>query len=155
MSHRIVFVLVMLIVGSGLTLMAAFAPPATIGTTVKSVSTDGTQITVVVGGGKSGKEQVFRLTGSTKITLDGKPVPLSQLTDGTKVTLSYDKTSQEAVSIRVSSAKPENPPEEPSRTTPAKSSKKSETGKAPPVGATGSIPHGEWPQWRGPERNGV
>ena len=155
MSQQIRFVLIMIIAGSMLTLLAAFAPPATVGATVKSVSADGTQITVVVGGGKSGKEQVFRLTGATKITLDGKPVPLSELKDGTKVTLSYDKTSQEAVSIRVTSAKPENPPEEPSPTAPAKSSKKSETGKAPPVGAPVSSSPGEWPQWRGPERNGV
>ena len=75
MPQRIgIHLMMMFIAGSALALLTALAPPATVGGTVKSVSADGKEITVVIGGGKSGKEQAFRLTGSTKITLDGKPV---------------------------------------------------------------------------------
>jgi len=145
----------------------ASAPPATIGGTVRSVSEDGKQITVVVGTGKAAKEQTFRLTAATKIMLDAKSAMVGEIAEGTKVTLSYDKATNEVLAIRATTAKAEPATEKAkedaseSPTTTAKSGRtgkttlKSGTASAPRSGSDSGAATGDWPQWRGPERNAV
>ena len=101
--------LVILVAAGPLTALAMLAPPATVGGTVKSVSPDGKQITLTVGSGKAAKEVEFRVAAGTRITLDDKAAKLGDLAVGTKVTVTYDKTSKEAVSFRATTPKAETP----------------------------------------------
>ena len=99
----------LLLVMSGVVLAA----PMTVGGTVKSVAASGKSITVTIGSGGSAKSESFGVTASTKVTLDDKEAKLSELKPGSKVTISYDKSSKDAVSIKAHSAtnessKPEN-----------------------------------------------
>jgi outer membrane protein assembly factor BamB len=137
----------------------ASAPPVTVGGTVKGVSEDGKQITVVVGTGKAAKEQTLRLTAATKITLDGKSAKSDEIAEGTKVTLSYDKATSEVVAIRATTPKAE-PAEKAKDDAPAESppaaGKSGRTSKSNVRSDTSNAASaGEWPQWRGPDRNGV
>jgi outer membrane protein assembly factor BamB len=135
----------------------ASAQQATVGGTVKAVSQDDRQITVVVGSGKAAREQTFRLTAASKVTFDGKSATLAEIAEGTKVTLSYDKATNEVVSIRAAMAKAE----------PVERPKESAAGESPPP-KSGRTPKSneksdaadraattDWPQWRGPDRNAV
>ncbi len=157
MALRQVFLLPFVLTGL-LAVVAAWAPPTTVGGTVKSVSADGMQITLVVGTGKAAKDQTFRLTGESKISLDGKLVKPEELVEGTKVTLSYDKTSGEVIAIRITATKsdsPQKPAAESNKPagTPARTPSRVKGGAATPGAA--SDRSGEWPQWRGPDRSGV
>ena len=155
MSRPFAFVLLSLAVAGAITLGASMAAPATIGATVKSVASDGSQITVSVGSGKTGKEETLKITGATKISLDGKPFALKELAVGTKVTLSYDKASREVVTIKAVStaAQPADAPA--SEAAAPKAAKKAAAARPGAADAKAPVSAGEWPQWRGPERNGV
>jgi len=147
-----------LVVGAMATSIAS-APPVTVGGTVKSVSEDGKQITVVVGTGKAAKEQTFRLTGASKITLDGKSAKSDEIVEGTKVTLSYEKATSEVVAIRATTPKAE-PAEKAKEDSVAESAapagKTGRSAKSTPKSDTsGAAATGDWPQWRGLERDAV
>lgn len=141
----------------------AFAASAIVGGTVKSVA--GTsRITVNVGSGAAAKEQSFKLTASTKVTLDGKPAKIEDLGEGVKVTVSYDKDNNEVASIRATSAKSGDVTDPPAKTPkpekPAtgsgKSSKSSKSKSSDSESLT--LPNaasGEWPQFRGPNRDDI
>ena len=149
---RISSVLMTVLIISGLT---AFAAPASVGGVVKSASAAAKRITVMVGKGDSAKEQVFAVSEETKITLDGKGVPLDDLAEGTKVTISYDRSSKLAAVIRGTATKGEAP--EKAAAPKPKPSPKRATGGKPPVGnaaGTGTA-SGDWPQFRGPNRDGI
>lgn len=145
----------------GFAIVGAPDPQITAGGVIKSVGADGSEITVTIGTGTSAKEQSFEITSSSRITLDGNPIDASELKDGLRVTLSYDKTTKQVVSIRAvtpsdpksaggSDAGAEGTPRKTARTAKPKSNAPVTAGSRPsPVGA------GEWPQWRGPNRDGV
>ncbi len=95
-----------LIVAGYLLVMTAVvlaAAPMTIGGTVKSVAASGKSIVVTIGSGGSAKSESFGVTASTKVTLDDKNAKVSELKPGTKVTISYDKSSKDAASIKAHS----------------------------------------------------
>lgn len=111
------------------------APPATLGGTVKSVSDDGKQITVTVGSGSSGKQETFKLNTKTKVMLDDETARLSDLKPGTKVTITYDKTSREAFSIKATAAKSDASKPDAAGSDSAKpGASKPETSKSQPAG---------------------
>jgi outer membrane protein assembly factor BamB len=148
-------IMLLIVVSAGLVALTALAPPATVGGTVKSVSADG-QLTLSVGRAKAAKEQVFRITAATKLTLDGKSAKAADLSEGIKATVTYDKTSKEAVSIRAVTAKPE-PTEAQSAgdaVRPVASDGPARAKRSAAVPTASAAVRGEWPQWRGPNRDG-
>src|SRR3989304_3724496 len=80
-------------------------PPSTIGGVLKAVSQDGKELTVSVGSGKNAKNQVFRVTPQTRITLDGKESKPADLPAGAKVTATYDKLTSELLAVTATTAK--------------------------------------------------
>ncbi len=158
MFKRASLVFAVLAATSGLIGVAALVPQASVGGTVKKVS--GNRVTVAVGSAAATEDQTFTITGDTKITLDGKPAKLAALTEGTRVTLSYDKITREVVSVRVrtAAASPATAPKESDSASEPKSAttKPERTAKTKPNAAGKSTAAvGEWPQWRGPDRSGV
>jgi CubicO group peptidase (beta-lactamase class C family) len=102
MFLRIAAAVAILIAYGHIAAIAAPAPPATTGGTIKTVSSNGQQITVTVGSGNAAKDQVFSVAAGTKVTLDGKAAEVGELVPGMKVTVTYDKDSKQAASIRAS-----------------------------------------------------
>ncbi len=161
MFTRTSLILGLVAAASGAIGVAALVPQTTLGGTVKKVS--GGNITVAVGSAAAAQDQTFRITADTKITLDGKPAKLDAITEGTKVTLIYDKITKDAVSVRARSASTSTAPAakesdrsgEPAE--PKPSASRPERTARPKSGAVtkGTAATGEWPQWRGANRNGV
>lgn len=141
----------------------ASAAPSLVGGTVKSVGGT-TRITVSVGSGAAAKDQSFKLTPSTKVTLDGKPAKIEDLGAGVKVTVSYDKDSNEVATIKATSSKPGDVTDPPAKTSkperPAtgsglgSKSSKSKKSDAESVTISNAAASG-WPQFRGPNRDGI
>ncbi len=86
-----------------------FAATANVDGTLKSVAASGKTITVTVGNGGSAKTESFSVTMGTMITVDDKPAKLSELKPGSKVSISYDKRSKDAASIKALSAMADHP----------------------------------------------
>jgi prepilin-type processing-associated H-X9-DG protein len=142
---------------------SAFAAQAFVGGTVKSLG--GTlRLTVSVGSGATARDQSFKLTPGTKVTLDGKPAKIEDLGAGVKVTVSYDKDSNEVATIRATSGKPgeiTDPPAKTSKsekpaTTSGSGTKSFKSKKSDAESVTlSNAAAGEWPQFRGPNRDGI
>jgi outer membrane protein assembly factor BamB len=125
---------------------------ATVGGTLQAVGDAGKQVTVTVGTGKSARDQTFRLADTTRVTLDGKPAKPADLKSGMRISVTYDKTSREATGLRATTVKA--PPVEapaPSEA-PARPTKKA---TAKPRGDAARAGAADWPQFRGPDRNGI
>jgi prepilin-type processing-associated H-X9-DG protein len=132
-----------------------------VGGTVKIVA-GSTRITIRVGSDGAARDLSFKLTPSTKITLDNKPAKIADLVEGVKVSVSYEKDSNEVVSIRATSAKTgevtdppakATKPEKPATTSGSSTAKSKKSADAPVTLSNAAA--GEWPQFRGPNRDGI
>ncbi|MBI3464117.1 MAG: hypothetical protein HY000_13830 [Planctomycetes bacterium] len=151
--NRIVGALVGVFLTTVVEMPTALAQVATAGGVLKGVSPDGTEITVTLGSGVRAKDQRFRVSARTQVTLDDKRIKLGELSPGTKVTVTYDKSSRLITRIRARSAAPEAPDQTGTSDTPSKDARKKDTAKPvwtmdlskmriPDAPATGRI-HGE------------
>lgn len=157
---RKAFVIAVCLVLAGV--WTAYAATAIVGGTVKSVG--GTARITVSVGGAAARDQSFKLTANTKVTLDGKAATIADLGEGIKVTVTYDKDSNEVTTIRATSGKPGDVTDPPAKTPkpekPATNSgKNSKSAKSKnPDNESLSLSNaasGEWPQFRGPNRDGI
>lgn len=141
---------------SALLLAVSAADAGVISGTIESVSEEPRSITVKLA--KKDEPETIELTDSATITLDGKKVMIDQLEEGQAVTVTTNKSDE---ATKVAAKTPKKPAE--------KKTAKSETpnGKSKSGGAAKNskkkgdaddekpLAIGEWPQFRGPNRDNV
>ena len=152
-SHALCVMLAAFAAPVALASLALPAPPVTVGGTIKEISAGGAELTLLVGTDYT-KEQVLRVTPKTKITLDGKVVKVGELEHGSRVTVSYEKETNEATSIRATS-KPAAAARPPASRAAAQDRPAQAVAKQPQAGGKAAASSVDWPQWRGPERSGI
>lgn len=124
-------------------LVGAVAFAATFSGTVEEVSPDDSEISIKLNG-KQGTVKKFTLTPTAQVMVDGKKVALADVEAGQTATVITD-SSNNATKLTLKNAKGK-----------ATGSGGSKTTKS--TGSTGtreSAPVGEWPQYRGPNRDNI
>lgn len=130
---------------------------AIIGGVIDDVSISKREVTITR---KDGSKLTFKLQSSTRVTLDSKPTRLSSLKSGMAVSV-YTSSGGLVLKVNGRSAtgtkpgKPTPPPNRPETGSPKPTSpdpadmpdRAASAGESP-----GSIPLGDWPQFRGPDR---
>jgi outer membrane protein assembly factor BamB len=147
----------------GLIVVAASAiQAAVVGGTFVEVGAD--QKTIVVNAGSAQKPTTFLLAGDFKVTIDGKPAKLTDVQAGQRVSVFTDASnfatmlsarSEAAAGATTSTPKPATTPS----STPAKPAapprSTTATNRPGPTGAARNDASAPWPQFRGPNRDGI
>ncbi len=124
---------------------------------IQSLSADGTRVTIKLP--SKDQEKSFSLGKTTTLTLDGKPAIPEQLQVGQGISIftdAQDKIVTKAIARTVVAAKPaiEKPEDEPTPKPTGKVTRKT-TGKSPRDNDGDATVPGDWPQYRGPQRDNI
>jgi outer membrane protein assembly factor BamB len=136
-----------------LALLAGEAPAGVFSATLEDVSLEDLQITVKISRRK--KPEQFKVRASADITVDGKPVALSDLKSGQVATVTTNKLD-EVVKIAVranAKPKPDEEPSDPAEKSPDKPDPTDNDGGDPAPAAEEKAVTFDWPQFRGPNRD--
>jgi outer membrane protein assembly factor BamB len=151
MAAHVQRVIVLCVIWLGL---ASSAWAGAVGGTIESLGAGGKQLVLKVG--KEERTEKVMLDAATVITLDGKPATAKDIVPGRyAVAFTDDANRASRLNLRSTApststpAKPAEPKTTPKSTTPLKGSASSAAGKGRAATA------GEWPQIRGPNRDGI
>ncbi len=151
MSRRITTLLIALVLIPSMTWAASYSG------IIQSLSADGTRVTVKIP--SKNLEKSFTLGKTSTLTLDGKAAKPDQLQVGQGISIftdTADRLVTKAIARTVVAAKPaaDNPPDE-SPLKPVTKATRKPTGKTPRDNDGDSVAPGDWPQYRGPQRDNI
>lgn len=129
---------------------ATTANAAIIGGQIESIAADGSSITVVR---SNGSKQTFRIQATTRITFNSKTSQISKLKTGMAVSV-YTSSTGAVLKINARNAAQPNPkttPNSPRTRTPRTTQTPDSEPKSD--GSAGQVTPGDWPQFRGPQRD--
>lgn len=155
MLKRVALTLGVGLLTSSVAVLAAAVQPATVGCTLVRLSDDALEIRVTVGAGKAAREQSFRLATGARVTLNSQPAKLTDLKPGTRLSITYDRVTREANSVRgTTPVQPRTPVDD--SVMPASPDLRPKPATKRPTSKAAGRPQSaaDWPQFRGPNRDG-